>query len=343
MTALFVDETGPATSVQDAGRFGALRYGLSSAGAMDRYALAAANALVGRAANAAAIEIGPFAARFTARGGAVRLALYGAERAATVEGRVVAPAQSLLLQDDETLVLRAARGGTFTYLAVEGGIAGTPVFESMSVHARAGLGSPIARPLAAGDRLEVATAERTQGERRLPAVPFDSGPIRVVLGPQDDYFAPAEIKAFFAAEWRVAPASDRMGYRLDGPPITAARGHNIVSDGIANGQIQIPGGGHPLVLLADRGTTGGYPKIAGIITADLGRFAQTPPGRPFRFAAIGVDHARQLAIAWQTALDGLAARVLPVTGPLPSSEALLAANLAGGAINALDTDTWSHS
>jgi 5-oxoprolinase (ATP-hydrolysing) subunit C len=343
MTALFVDEAGPATSVQDAGRFGALRYGLSSAGAMDRYALAAANALVGRAANAAAIEIGPFAARFTARGGAVRLALYGAERAATVDGRVVAPAQSLLLQDDETLVLRAARGGTFTYLAVEGGIAGTPVFESMSVHARAGLGSPIARPLAAGDRLEVATAERTQGERRLPAVPFDSGPIRVVLGPQDDYFDPAEIAAFFAAEWRVAPASDRMGYRLDGPPITAARGHNIVSDGIANGQIQIPGGGHPLVLLADRGTTGGYPKIAGIITADLGRFAQTPPGRPFRFAAIGVDHARQLAIAWQTALDGLAARVLPVTGPLPSSEALLAANLAGGAINALDTDTWSHS
>jgi allophanate hydrolase subunit 2 len=134
-----------------------------------------------------------------------------------------------------------------------------------------------------------------------------------------------------------------MGYRLDGPPIAATRGHNIVSDGIANGQIQIPGAGSPLVLLADRGTTGGYPKIAGIVTADLGRFAQTPPGRPLRFAAVDVDQARQLAIAWRTALDGLAARVVPVTGPLPTSEALLAANLAGGAVNALDTDTWSHS
>ena len=343
MTALSVDEAGPATSVQDAGRFGALRYGLSSAGAMDRFALAAANVLVGRAADAAAIEIGPFAARFTARGGAVRLALYGAERAATVDGRAVALAQSLLLQEDETLVLRAARGGTFTYLAVEGGIAGKPVFDSMSVHARAGLGSPIARPLAAGDRLEVVPGERTTGERRLAIVPFDAGPIRVVLGPQDDYFDPAAIATFFAAEWRVAPASDRMGYRLDGPPIAATRGHNIISDGIANGQIQIPGAGSPLVLLADRGTTGGYPKIAGIVTADLGRFAQTPPGRPLRFAAVDVDQARQLAIAWRTALDGLAARVVPVTGPLPTSEALLAANLAGGAVNALDTDTWSHS
>lgn len=343
MSVLSVAEAGPATSVQDAGRFGALRYGLSSAGAMDRYALAAANALVGQNAGAAAIEIGPLAARFTAREGAVRVALYGADRAATAGDRPVRLARSFVLQPDETLSLRAARGGTFTYLAVEGGIAGTPSFGSMSVHARAGLGSPIVRPLAAGDALDVGAARPGHGERQLPIVPFDTGPIRIVLGPQDDYFSSAEIAAFLAAEWRVASASDRMGFRLEGPPISAARGNNIVSDGIANGQIQIPGDGQPLVLLADRGTTGGYPKIAGIVTADLGRFAQTPPGRPFRFEALGIENARRLAWDWRMALDGLAARVVPLRGAEPSSEALLAANLAGGAVNALDTDTWSHS
>ncbi|MBL8833454.1 MAG: biotin-dependent carboxyltransferase family protein [Rhodospirillales bacterium] len=343
MSLLAVDEAGPATSVQDAGRFGALRYGLSSAGAMDRYALAAANVLVGQNAGAAAIEIGPFAARFAARAGAVRVALYGADRAATVGDRPVRLARSFVLQPGETLALRAARGGTFTYLAVEGGIAGTPSFGSMSVHARAGLGSPIARALAAGDALDVGTTRTERGEMQIAVVPFDGGPIRVVLGPQDDYFSPDEIAAFLAAEWRIAPASDRMGFRLDGPPISAARGNNIVSDGIANGQIQIPGGGQPLVLLADRGTTGGYPKIAGIVTADLGRFAQIQPGKPFRFQSVGIDAARRLTCDWRMALDGLAGRVVPLRGAEPSSEALLAANLAGGAVSALDTDTWSHS
>lgn len=343
MTVLFVDEAGPATSVQDAGRFGALRYGLSSAGAMDRYALAAANALVGQDAGAAAIEIGPLAARLTAREGAVRVALYGAERAASIGDVQIRLARSFVLQPGETLALRAARGGTFTYLAVEGGIAGSPSFGSMSVHARAGLGSPIARPLAAGDALEVGTVRPADGEMQIQAIPFETGPIRVVLGPQDDHFSPAEIAAFLAAEWRIAPASDRMGFRLDGPPISASRGNNIVSDGIANGQIQIPGGGQPLVLLADRGTTGGYPKIAGIVTADLGRFAQILPGKPFRFAATGIENARRLTVDWRMALDGLAGRVVPLRGAEPSSEALLAANLAGGAVSALDTDTWSHS
>ncbi len=343
MSMLVVEEAGPATSVQDAGRFGALRYGLSSAGAMDRLSLAAANALVGQPAAAAAIEIGPLATRLRAQGGPLRLALYGASRAATAGERSVRMATSFVLRTGEALALRATRAGTFTYLAVEGGIAGTPVYGSLSVHARAGLGSPIPRPLRAGDEISCAAASARVQESMLPEARPDDGPIRVVLGPQDDYFSASEIAAFLGADWRIASASDRMGYRLTGPKLGAARGNNIVSDGIANGQIQIPGDGQPLVLLADRGTTGGYPKIAGIITADLGRFAQIPAGQPFRFAKIDIAAAQDATRRWRAEIDALPGRVAPLAAAAPSSESLLAANLAGGAVSALDTDTWNHS
>ncbi|MBI1244033.1 MAG: 5-oxoprolinase/urea amidolyase family protein [Alphaproteobacteria bacterium] len=342
MSRLVVGNVGPATSVQDAGRVGVLRHGLSSAGAMDRFSLAAANALVGQPGPAAAIEIGPFGARFTAADGAVRLSLYGAAREATIDAAAVPLSRSFVLQAGARLALGPARDGVFTYIGIEGGIAGTPVFGSLSVHARAGIGSPIARPLAAGDSLDVPPASERHDLALPPRTP-EQGPIRIVLGPQDDYFDPGEIARFLAAEWRIAPESDRMGYRLAGPKIAAARGYNIVSDGIANGQIQIPGSGQPLVLLADRGTTGGYPKIGAIISADLGRFAQSPVGASLRFAALDIRAAQAATRAWRAALDGLPARTWKLSSGAPSSEALLAENLAGGAINALDTDTWSHS
>lgn len=335
--ALFVDACGPATSVQDAGRVGVLRFGLSSAGAMDRFALAAANALVGAAPGQAAIEIGPLPTRLVARENPVRLALFGAAREASAGGRKLGPARSFVLAPGETLSLGAARGGLYTYLAVAGGIVGKPAFGSLSVHARAGLGSPIPRPLRAGDALPVA-ADPGGEDAHLALAPAETGPIRIVLGPQDDYFSAKQIEAFLGAEWRVALASDRMGYRLDGPKIEAARGHNIVSDGIANGAIQIPGGGQPLVLLADRGTTGGYPKIACIATCDLGRFAQTPPGTALRLAALDIDAAQALAREFEASIDGLRARV--ILGGGMTNEALLAANVAGRAVNALDFGTW---
>jgi biotin-dependent carboxylase-like uncharacterized protein len=335
--ALLVEACGPATSVQDTGRVGVLRFGLSSAGAMDRHALAAANALVGALPAQAAIEIGPLPARLTAKDAPIRLALSGAAREASAGGRKLAPGRSFVLVPGETLALGAARGGLYTYLAVAGGIAGQPAFGSLSVHARAGLGSPIPRPLRAGDILPVA-ADQGGEDLTLPEAPRGAGPIRVVLGPQDDFFSKAQIAAFLAAEWRVGLASDRMGYRLDGPKIEAARGHNIVSDGIANGAIQIPGGGQPLVLLADRGTTGGYPKIACIATCDLGRFAQTPPGTALRFEAIDIDEAQNLARAFEAAIEGLRGQAMPGGGL--SNDALLAANLAGRAVNALDGATW---
>ena len=156
MSKLVISAIGPASSVQDGGRHGAQRYGLTPSGAMDRLALAAANCLVGNAPFTAAIEIGPFGAAFAAREGAVRLGLAGASRNGDVAGRAVASDTSMTLADGETLTLGFARGGAFSYLAIEGGIAGEPMFGSLAVNARAGLGSPYPRPLQARDELQTA-------------------------------------------------------------------------------------------------------------------------------------------------------------------------------------------
>src|SRR5439155_11927933 len=117
-------------------------------------------------------------------------------------------------------------------------------------------------------------------------------PIRVVMGPQGDEFGDAAIQLFLDSEWKISATSDRMGYRLEGPIIKHLHGHNIVSDGTVNGSIQVPGNGAPIVLMADRVTSGRYPKIATVISADFGRFAQTPAGTAFRFKAVGVKEAQ---------------------------------------------------
>jgi biotin-dependent carboxylase-like uncharacterized protein len=339
MSKLVISAIGPASSVQDGGRHGAQRYGLTPCGAMDRLALAAANTLVGNPPFAAAIEIGPFGAAFTAREGAVRLALAGASRNADIAGRAVASDTSMTLAEGETLTLGFARGGSFSYLAIEGAIAGEPMFGSLSVNARAGLGSPYPRPLQAGDELQTKTAGGAT-ERRidLPAAP--AGPIRVVMGPQDDEFDDAAKQLLLDSEWRISATSDRMGYRLEGPVLKHLHGHNIVSDGTVDGSIQVPGNGAPIVLMPDRGTTGGYPKIATVITADLGRFAQTPTGTGFRFKAIGMAEAQDEFRKFATLLKALPDRLRAIENFDLNIEALQDANVAGHAVSAVDSGTW---
>jgi len=336
MSTLEILEAGPYTSVQDRGRFGGQRYGLGPAGAMDVQALAEANALVGQAAGAGALEVGPLPARFRARGGGIRIALAGAVRGVTIQGREVANGATLLLAEGETLAMRASREGVFTYVAFEGGILAPQVFGSVSVHARSGIGSPLPRALIGGDTLEVGDAGLWESERTLPLAPRAMGPIRVVLGPQDDHFTEDALARLLTSEWRISPTSDRMGYRLEGPVLHHAKGHNIISDGIPAGAIQVPGSGQPLVLLADRGTTGGYPKIATIISADLGRMAQSPAGSKVRFTAVPIEEAQQEARRMAKAVADLPRMMRSVGGGDLSPEFLLAANLAGAAIDAFD-------
>jgi biotin-dependent carboxylase-like uncharacterized protein len=247
---------------------------------------------------------------------------------------------SMTLADGETLNLGFARGGSFSYLAIEGGITGEPVFGSLAVTARAGLGSPYPRPLQAGDELRTAPASAT-AERRIDLPARGDGPIRVVMGPQDDEFGDDAIKLFFDSEWKISAVSDRMGYRLEGPVIKHLHGHNIVSDGTVNGSIQVPGNGAPIVLMPDRATTGGYPKIATVISADFGRFAQLPAGRGFRFKAVGMAEAQAEA----RKLAGLLRTLPDLLRGIDNLdlEALSDANVAGSAVSAIDAGTWQIS
>lgn len=338
MTRLVVSSIGPASSVQDRGRYGAQRYGLVPSGAMDQLALAAANTLLGNDPFAACVEIGPFTASFTARDGAVRIALAGAERSADIAGRAMAMNSSMTMAEGETLTLGFAKGAAFSYLAIEGGIDGGAMFGSRSVNQRAGLGSPYPRPLQTDDELSARSASGA-AEHRIE-LPPPSGPIRVVWGPQDDEFSDEARQLFIGSEWKISATSDRMGYRLEGPVIKHLHGHNIVSDGTVRGSIQVPGNGAPIVLMPDRGTTGGYPKIATVISADFGRFAQTPAGTAFRFKAVSMKEAQTEAKKFAELLRTLPDLLRGLDSFELNLEALQGANVAGSAVSAIDATTW---
>jgi allophanate hydrolase subunit 2 len=162
----------------------------------------------------------------------------------------------------------------------------------------------------------------------------------VVLGPQDDEFDADARALFLASEWKVSATSDRMGYRLEGPVIKHLHGHNIVSDGTVNGSIQVPGNGAPIVLMPDRGTSGGYPKIATVISADIGRFAQMPAGKAFRFKAVGMKEAQAEARKFASLLQSLPERLRAIDNFDLNIEALRDANVAGSAVSAVDIGTW---
>lgn len=343
MSTLAVIAADPATSVQDGGRRGAQRFGLPPSGAMDPAALALANLLVGNSPEAAAIEIGPFGATLAARGGPVRVALAGAQRPATLAGAPIAACRTFVIGPDETLSLGAAREGVFSYLAIEGGVHGTPVFGSLSVNARAGLGSPYPRNLQAGDALAVDDIRPLRAERGCPAPRRDDSLIRFVRGPQFDEFEPDAHAALFAQTWTVSAASDRMGYRLEGPTLRHRNGHNIVSDGTATGSIQVPGSGQPIVLMPDRGTTGGYPKIATVISVDIGRLAQVRPGQRIRFAEIEVEAAQSLLRQQAAELAALPGRITELGEVTLDLDGLRLANVAGDAVSAIDTGTWQSA
>jgi 5-oxoprolinase (ATP-hydrolysing) subunit C len=340
MTALLVRSCGPMSGLQDSGRVGWQRHGVASSGAMDRLALAAANALVGNAPDAAGLEFVLFGGEFTLEGGSARMAVVGAPAPVTLDSEPVSAMTSFLMRGGQTLTVGAAQAGVYAYLAVDGGFALEPQLGSLSLHARARIGGFEGRPLRTGDRLPLEHRE-AEGRDELGLDPLSLGPdapIRVVLGPQDDYFTPGGIETFLSATYRVSPQADRMGYRLAGERIEHALGYNIVSDGIVAGSVQVPGTGEPIVMMADRQTTGGYPKIATVISPDLRVLAQRRPGAPIRFQAVDVAEAQRLARAAAAFLTALPERTRSPRRGLPENEELLASNLAGAAVDALEPD-----
>lgn len=333
MTHLKVRDCGAGTSVQDAGRFGYRAYGVGPAGAIDPVALAVANMLVGNEPGTAAIEFTVMGGSFVVEGGPVRVALAGAPADLKIDGEPVAPLSSATAEPGQTISVGAARLGTFMVLAVSGGVETRPDLGSRSFHLRAELGGVDRKAVQAGQTIPVGGAPMGPDLTATVAPQVQSGPFRVVLGPQDDYFSAAGLASLTGEAYTVTAQADRMGYRLSGPLIEHAKGFNIVSDGIPTGAIQVPGSGEPIVLLVDAGTTGGYPKIATIISADLPRFVQQRPGSQVRFTAVSRAEALAAARDLAAMLETVRAGLKPVGQGL-DVEALLGANLIDGWVDA---------
>ncbi len=332
MIALEILSAAQGLSVQDAGRPGYRRFGVPVSGALDQRALAIANALVGNPPNAAAVEIVLAGAAFRAIGGPALVAACGPGVVLEAEGDAVG-GRSLLVPEGVRITVSAPQGGVCAYLAVAGGIRSAPDLGSRSFHMRSGIGGP---SIGAGTLLPCAILPPGAQERTLdlewrPA----PGPIRFVPGPQEERFTPEALAAFCNEPFTVSPRSDRMGYRLQGPRLTHADGHDIVSEGVLPGSIQVPGDGQAIVLMRDCQTTGGYPKIGNVISADLGRLAQCSPGTAVRFTPVSRDEA--IAAAHVEAAE--LARLISAIGPVSRAKAsawLLSQNLIGGAVTGCD-------
>jgi biotin-dependent carboxylase-like uncharacterized protein len=231
----------------------------------------------------------------------VRVALVGPLSPSLIDGDDAPPKpvdsdRSHLLKRGQVLRVGMVEGSSTAYLTVAGGFDIHPFMGSLSTYARAGIGGFEGRKLAVDDVLPLKRDSAPAGDERKLGGPFDygTGPIRVIWGPQDDYFSEAGRQTFVSSEYKVSKEADRMGIRFEGPTIAHSNGADIISDGIGPGAIQVPGAGLPIVLLGDRQTVGGYSKIATVASVDLPRLGRLLPGRTVRFAVIGVEEAESL-------------------------------------------------
>lgn len=340
--ALRVVAPGLMTTLQDLGRPGYQRLGIPVSGALDAVSLRAANLLAGNAPGAGALEIayqGPTLAveadsvRIAYAGGAAAIDILSSEGASSVQRGQ--PLQSMLLTKGQVVRIGALSGSAVGYLAVDGGFDIAPVLGSQSTFVRGELGGLKGRALRAADILPLKqAAAEARPEQMLSSLDLTPpSRFRVVLGPQDDYFSDRGKRTLLEGTYTVSPASDRMGMRLAGSEIEHAGSYNIASDGIAPGSIQVPGNGLPIVLLADRQTTGGYPKIATVISADLPALGRLTPGAKVAFEEVSIAAAEAAHRQFCADLEATAGRLVPVRAAIDEAK-LREANLVSGMIDA---------
>ena len=295
---------GPRTTVQDLGRRGSQRYGVSVSGALDLDAAIMGNRLVGNDLGAAVLECTFGGAELAFRNDAT-VAITGARADVSVSGVAMPMWSTLLAPAGSSLTIGAPVAGAHVYVAVAGGIAVDQVLRSRATHLGTKMGGFSGRALVAGDDLQYGDLS-PESPKPLPGstppAKFDTSyvaskePIRVVRGAQYDGFTADGVATFWGATFTVSAVSDRQGARLEGPQIEAEDGkHDIISEAAYLGAVQVPSDGQPIVLLADRQSTGGYAKIASVISADIGRMAQLPPGSELRFEEVSLETAQQMA------------------------------------------------
>ncbi len=293
MPGIRVISPGFLTTIQDLGRYGYAHLGISASGAADPVALRLGNMLVGNPENAPALEM-TLVGAVLEFDSSCTIALTGADMSPTLDGEDIPLWTAVRVEPGKVLRCGAASKGARSYLSAQGGIDVEKKFGSASTHLATGIGGFGGRSLKQGDCIRL-TEGMVRGEtlRRLDRsrLPEVSGVLRVTAGPQADLFGDSE---FYSSRYRVSEDSDRMGLRLDGPPVSFDG--DILTEGVSLGAVQITPSGCPIILFVDHQTTGGYPKIANVISADIGRVGQLRPRDEVYFELVSLDQARKILV-----------------------------------------------
>ncbi len=299
MKVIRVPAPGLLTTVQDLGREGFGPMGVSPSGAADPISLRLGNRLVGNAEGTAALEMTLLGGTFLFPEGAI-LALTGSDFGATLDGAPLEQWMSVEAKPGQTLRVGSTRSGARCYLCVQGGIGVKPLLGSASTHLLSGLGGHQGRALRKGDVLQIGAATVSFQKRALAAQALQRFSTRKVLrvtpGPQSDWFPPPSQKKFYESTYRVAEESNRMGLRLEGRPIARGSSGEMITEGVSIGAVQITAAGLPIILFVEQQTTGGYAKIANVISADLHSLGQLRPRDEIRFESVDWDTARSLLL-----------------------------------------------
>jgi len=305
MSTVEVLAPGLLTTVQDLGREGFGPLGISPSGAADALSLRVGNLLAGNPENAAALEMTLLGGTFRFPQGCF-MALAGSDFGATLDGAPVEPWSAVQARPGQTLQVGSTRSGARCYLCVHGGIAVTPFLGSASTHLLSGLGGFEGRALRKGDMLTIGTEaghleDRSHdygGGRTIPVATIERllprRTLRVTVGPQSDWFPESSRRAFYETAYRLTEESDRLGMRLAGAELPCPPGGEMITEGVSLGAIQVPPGGQPIIVFVEQQTTGGYPKIANVISADLHTVGQLRPRDEIRFELAELEAARSL-------------------------------------------------
>lgn len=310
--AMHIEDPGLFTIVQDLGRWGHQSKGVTVSEPMDVFSLRLGNAMLGNEENAAALEMTMFGPEIVFQKPCC-IAVTGADFGLSINGAEAASWQAHQIEAGSRVSLAGMTGdGCRAYLSVSGGIDVPPVMGSRSTYVKAGLGGMQGRSLQPGDVLplgepapgwQASSGFTCPGKFRGTA--FRDEPLYTLDGPQIDAFSPEGIAAFYSETYTVTDEIDRMGYRLDGPEIARVKGADIISDGIVFGSVQVPGSGKPIVMMADRQTTGGYTKIAVVSSWSVARLAQKLPGETVRFARVTEQEATAMLRRFENNLNEL--------------------------------------